>query len=961
MRLDWNHPKTGGFEILKYRIFVRWEGNWTSYDTEGNMTSFVIEGLQAATLYDLAVAGTGASTGYSSQFFRINVQYLVASFNSDDGTDGGQVQAALVGETFIALRWTPPNATFMGYVLALREPGTGNSSQIVTSQYASHQSWRRCATASIARAVLRGDLETFEKEAERLRGSLVHSRGSSDEDTLLKQLAEATLHGRPEVFRRCEQQLRQRFEASSSDSALESFRRLRAALEVQSTLEEIHPTPFFELLDELEERRLVLGAHSAEAPASVDRDPRLSFVPLVPLISTALENLQKRGLDDDCDGGVVLQKAAQALLYAADDPSDVTAELRSTWRRRALGLLRRARELMQSEPDLAELCSVATLQMDLTEDGPKESALRGDEASFGEPSNVLGILALLPVLVLFAWRRLRPAPFVELSRPRAKVKMQQVDNASIQARDHRALCLCIMLGFPPNSGKQTLPEFAYRMLSTTGALSEKRAAWPVYHNLLRERENPFIFGRRLTLMQGIWDEWKATHPPCGGAHTLAPRNALEGLQSFGEEALAAVARLVHQRPSTLKEKGFMEAAKKEWDQMSVPHQLLWATKSVARAKSSPPKSTPRPKKRKRSSTPGQQMPLLPPGFHKRSTPSSDIYGQGSEAAFSHPLVQSLLEHARKRVSLGLDWVLCVRSYARSGLDPESGKTQKGGIMSLTLKMLEELGLLSDAWFQITRLALQDPESRRRLHIFVAHDDPHFTKGCYEKLLGDLGDRLVVGVRGADLQVRFIEECFPIGQHVVVCDDNIVSLQLLLKDLSKQILHAAKEMNQTNAHLWGISPTNNTMFLQNAHELKSSLGLIFGAFFGFIVLHEPKLYTQHGQDDLERTLRYWDRDHIVLRFSRVFCKKNFKPGAFYKSKGGISASLGGREAHQAEAANALQKLVREFYRYIRLPAPAYDQKKDEKGALVFIHDGAQRHGVSFKLRVRGVPANAAEEL
>ena len=35
-----------------------------------------------------------------------------------------------------------------------------------------------------------------------------------------------------------------------------------------------------------------------------------------------------------------LNQAAQALLYAADDPSDVTAELRSTWRRRALGLLR---------------------------------------------------------------------------------------------------------------------------------------------------------------------------------------------------------------------------------------------------------------------------------------------------------------------------------------------------------------------------------------------------------------------------------------------------------------------------------------------------------------------------------------------------------------------------------------------------------------------------------------------
>ena len=39
----------------------------------------------------------------------------------------------------------------------------------------------------------------------------------------------------------------------------------------------------------------------------------------------------------------------------------------------------------------------------------------------------------------------------------------------------------------------------------------------------------------------------------------------------------------------------------------------------------------------------------------------------------------------------------------------------------------------------------------------------------------------------------------------------------------------------------------------------------------------QIHVCHLQDDLERTLRYWDRDHIVLRFSRVFCKKNFKPG------------------------------------------------------------------------------------
>ena len=44
-------------------------------------------------------------------------------------------------------------------------------------------------------------------------------------------------------------------------------------------------------------------------------------------------------------------------------------------------------------------------------------------------------------------------------------------------------------------------------------------------------------------------------------------------------------------------------------------------------------------------------------------------------------------------------------------------------------------------------------------------------------------------------------------------------------------------------------------------LTYQLGLVYGAFFGFICLHEPQLYTQHGQvkDDLERTLD-WDDHH-----------------------------------------------------------------------------------------------------
>lgn len=57
------------------------------------------------------------------------------------------------------------------------------------------------------------------------------------------------------------------------------------------------------------------------------------------------------------------------------------------------------------------------------------------------------------------------------------------------------------------------------------------------------------------------------------------------------------------------------------------------------------------------------------------------------------------------------------------------------------------------------------------------------------------------------------------------------------------------------------------------EVQDHLGLVYGAFFGFICRHEPMLYTRLGQvkDDLERTLRYWDRDRIVLRFCHYACR------------------------------------------------------------------------------------------
>merc|ERR1711924_65493 len=101
-----------------------------------------------------------------------------------------------------------------------------------------------------------------------------------------------------------------------------------------------------------------------------------------------------------------------------------------------------------------------------------------------------------------------------------------------------------------------------------------------------------------------------------------------------------------------------------------------------------------------------------------------------------------------------------------------------------------------------------------------------------------------------------------------------------------------------------------------------IGLIYGAFFGFRALHDPRRYTRYGQvkDDAERSLRYWHCDDRALRFVRYCVYKAHKPGQFINKKGGISAGST-QEEHGAEDRKALQCMLEEFAApYARLAKP-----------------------------------------
>mmetsp|Transcript_47513 Transcript_47513/g.137237 ORF Transcript_47513/g.137237 Transcript_47513/m.137237 type:complete len:721 (+) Transcript_47513:51-2213(+) len=84
----------------------------------------------------------------------------------------------------------------------------------------------------------------------------------------------------------------------------------------------------------------------------------------------------------------------------------------------------------------------------------------------------------------------------------------------------------------------------------------------------------------------------------------------------------------------------------------------------------------------------------------------------------------------------------------------------------------ERGLLDLSLAALTRAL--GPDASSRCLIFVSHEDKDVVSGQYDKALQGTpwADKMVRGVKGAHLQVRFIEEACPLGTHIVIADDNI---------------------------------------------------------------------------------------------------------------------------------------------------------------------------------------------
>jgi hypothetical protein len=234
-----------------------------------------------------------------------------------------------------------------------------------------------------------------------------------------------------------------------------------------------------------------------------------------------------------------------------------------------------------------------------------------------------------------------------------------------------------------------------------------------------------------------------------------------------------------------------------------------------------------------------------------------------------------------------DYVVCIPSYKRSQICNEK-----------TLKTLKKMNIPSS-----------------KIYVYLANKEEEVE---YEKILDKkLYNKLVVGIKGLVPQRQFIMEQWPEGKHIVFFDDDVASIDLSMskifkgKSLDFFFKYAFKECKKMKSFMWGVYPVFNPFFRKARDEMSNCLNYIVGAFYG--IINRPNLKSiqltltkENGQkEDVERTIKYFIEDGIVLRFNKIGFETKY-----YGKSGGLG-TFEDRLKPMLEASKLLKKTYPEY--------------------------------------------------
>ena len=229
----------------------------------------------------------------------------------------------------------------------------------------------------------------------------------------------------------------------------------------------------------------------------------------------------------------------------------------------------------------------------------------------------------------------------------------------------------------------------------------------------------------------------------------------------------------------------------------------------------------------------------------------------------------------------MSYVVCIPSYKRAQLCNEK-----------TLSTLKKMKI-----------------PKERIYVYVADkEEEKLYKTTLDK---SLYHKLVVGKKGLVPQRQFISEQWPEGKNIVFFDDDVQSIDLTMSEFKNKSLndffnHAFSECKKQKSFIWGVYPVFNPFFRKGRSEITTAQNYIVGAFYG--IINRPRLKSiqltltkENGQkEDVERTIKYFIEDGIVLRFNKIgFVTK------YYGKEGGLG-TFEARLKPMLEASKLLKK-------------------------------------------------------
>ena len=159
-------------------------------------------------------------------------------------------------------------------------------------------------------------------------------------------------------------------------------------------------------------------------------------------------------------------------------------------------------------------------------------------------------------------------------------------------------------------------------------------------------------------------------------------------------------------------------------------------------------------------------------------------------------------------------------------------------------------------------------SKSQITIFVVENEYEEYKNLFPNY------NVVVGHLGLIKQKQFIESYYPVDTNILFLDDDILAIDLdIFSSLDEFIQLAFNECRTQKSFIWSVYPVWNKFF-RVGKKLSTSLKFCIGAFTDIINRkNNPKIKCS-DREDVERSIKYFMQDGIVLRYNNVGYKTKF---------------------------------------------------------------------------------------